>query len=627
MERFRRANISDIKEIEKVPLEERMPFFNTYDMLKHGAAIDPEAKAISFIRSGEEYADPVEITYREFLRKVTQSANLFHSLGVERDDVVSMVLPNFLEYHFIYWGAEAAGIVNPLNYMLEPSSLAQLCDSAKTRILVIPGEESGEVGADIWRKAMNARKNMRGLKAIVLIKGRGDKKNGVYSYDDIIDGFQGDTLDSRRIIDKDDISSMLYTGGTTGAPKLALRTHLNETSNPVILNMERGMPGTGETILGCTPLFHTLATVAAGSLAFSVGGHVTILTPIGFRDDSIVKNFYKIVELYRGVCTFLVPTMLLRLLDVPISGADLSSLRWINFGGATLSVAIVERFETKSGIRVTQGYGMTEATSLTSMDPLEGERRIGSMGLRLPYVQQKIFILDDSGNFVREAQSDEIGTVCLSGPTIMKRYMDTDQNSRAWVKGEWLNSGDLARKDPEGYFWFTGRSKELIRRSGHNIDPAVVEHSVHKLAGIHTAAAVAKPDPYAGETVCLYVQLKEDSDLSKEDIMAYLRENMGERAAVPKEVVIIDKMPLTPVGKIFKPSLKWDAIKRAYEIELSALEDDVQFYRVDVAEDNMVGTLATVILKPKSGREDEQLKTRVNELLASYSITYRIEIV
>lgn len=627
MQRFRRASFSDIQEIEKVPLEERMSYFNTYDMLKHGAAINPEAKAISFIRSGEEYANPVQITYREFIRKVTQTANLFHSLGLGRDDVVSIILPNFPEFHYVYWGGEAAGIVNPLNYMLEASSLAGLCNSAKTKILVVAGEESGDIGADIWRKAMTIRKDVPGLKAIVVIKGQGDEKNGIYAYEEIIDKFQGGTLDSQRLINRDDISSMLYTGGTTGLPKLALRTHFNETANPFILNMERGMLNANETILGLTPLFHALGPVCAGSLAFSVGAHAVILTPVGVRDASVIPNIYKIIELYRGVAAFMVPTILFMLLDTPINGADISSFRWANCGGSTLSESLIERFESKLGARLAQGYGMTEATSLTSSDPLEGEKRIGSMGLRLPYVQERIFILDDNNKFVREAQPNEIGNICLSGPTIMKRYMDPGHNSRAWPIEGWLNSGDLARQDPEGYFWFAGRSKELIRRSGHNIDPAVIEHPMYKLEGVQVAAAVAKPDPHAGEVVSLYVQLKEGCNLTKEDIMDYLKEHIGERAAIPKEVIIIDSMPLTTVGKVFKPALHWDAVKRVYEDELSVLKKEVEFYKVNVGEDKAVGTIATITVKPKVESESKQLEKRVKEVLAMYSVTHRVIIV
>ena len=120
---LRISNLGDIEEIEKVPMGERLPYFNTYDLLRYGMAINPDAIAISFISSGENYTEPLQVTYHELIHKVTQTANLFHDLGIGRDDVVSIVLPNFLEFHYVYWGGEAAGIVNTLNYMLGVRSI------------------------------------------------------------------------------------------------------------------------------------------------------------------------------------------------------------------------------------------------------------------------------------------------------------------------------------------------------------------------------------------------------------------------------------------------------------------------------------------------------------------------
>jgi fatty-acyl-CoA synthase len=420
---------------------------------------------------------------------------------------------------------------------------------------------------------------------------------------------------------------MLYTGGTTGTPKLAIRSHLNEVCVPFIANLYNKTLNRDETVLACTPLFHALAPFTSGTFAFSVGGHVVVLTPLGFKDSSVVRNIYKIIEYYRAVCLFLVPTMLLMLLDPPLEGTDISSFRWVNCGGSPLSQAIIRRWEAKTNVKIVQGYGLTEATSITSMDPMDGERRIGSIGLRMPYVQQEVFVLDERGGFLRHADPNEIGTICIKGPTVMKGYMDPGHNSRAWAKEGWLNTGDLGRRDSDGYFWLTGRSKEVIRRSGHNIDPAIIEDSIYRLEGVRVAAAVAKPDPYAGEVPCLYVQLKEGSHLTKEKIMDYMKEHIGERFATPKEIIIVDDMPLTGVGKIFKPALYWDAVKRTYEADLSVLEDRVEFYRVDVREDRVTGILATVTVKPVAGTAREHIEKRVKEVLAPYSVPYRVEVI
>jgi fatty-acyl-CoA synthase len=627
MQKLKVSNLSDIEAIEKIPIEERLPYFNSYDLLKYGTAINPDAKAISFIASGEDYLNPIEITYRRFLYRVTQTANLFHNLGIGYNDVITIIMPNCLEYYYMFWGGEAAGIVNPINYMLEASSMLNLCTSAKTKILVVPGEDTDAVGKDIWKKVMTIRKDLPELKAIIRVKGTSDEKNGIYGYEDIITKFQGDNLDSGRTINPQDTSSMLYTGGTTGTPKLAVRSHFNEACIPFIMNMIDGSLSPGESLLAITPLFHTLGQVGGGTLAFSAGGRAVVLTPYGFRDTAIVKNIYRIIEHYHAVDIFLVPTIVFAMLDIPVDGADISSFRRVSCGGAPMSKEIVERWESKTNAKIWQGYGLTEGTAMTSGDPANGERRIGSIGLRLPYMLHKIFLLDEKGNFIEEAKTGEIGTVCIKGPTVMKRYMDSDHNAKVWPKEGWLNTGDMGRQDADGYIWLTGRSKELIRRSGHNIDPAVIESPVYKLDGVLVAAAVAKPDPYAGEVACLYVQLKEGYNLTQETIMAYLQEHIGEKAAIPKEIVIIDNMPITTVGKIFKPALRWDAIRRVYETALSALKDQVQSCKVDVGEDKALGILANVIVKPNVETEVDYIEKRVKDILAPFSIPYRIQII
>jgi fatty-acyl-CoA synthase len=627
MQKFKIATLSDIEDIEKIPLEERLPYFNSYDLLKYGAAINPDAKAVSFIASGRNYLDPVEISYRDFLHRVTQTANLFYALGIDGDDVVTIIMPNFIDYYYMYWGGEAAGIVNPLNYMLEASSILDLCRSAKTKLLVVQGENADEVSADIWKKVMAIRKDIPSLKGIIRIGESSDEKNGIYGYEEMVAKFRGDSLDSRRTIGPSDTSSMLYTGGTTGTPKLAIRSHFNEVCIPFIMNLVDGSLSPGESLLGITPLFHTLGQVGAGTLAFCTGGRVVVLTPYGFRDTSVVKNIYKIIEHYRAVDIFLVPTIIFAMLDVPVEGADISSFRRVSCGGAPMSKEIVERWETKTNAKIWQGYGLTEGTAMTSGDPPDGERRIGSIGLRLPYFQHKIFLLDEKGRFIEQAKTDEIGTICMKGPNVMKGYMDVNHNEKAWAKVGWLNTGDMGRQDADGYIWLTGRSKEIIRRSGHNIDPAVIESPVYKLEGVHVAAAVPKPDPYAGEVACLYVQLKEGYSLTKETIMRYLQEHIGEKAAIPKEIVIVDNIPITTIGKVFKPALRLDAVKRAYETALSPIQDKVKSFKVDVREDKALGIVANVILKPNTGIEGENITSNVKDILSPFTIPYRIEIV
>ena len=623
VERPRIATLADILEVEKIPIEQRLNFFNTYDMLRHGAAIDPEAPAISFFLSGADYTRPMRLTYREFLANVTRTANLFHDLGVGPGDVVSYLLPNLPQTHYILWGGEAAGIVNPINPMLEPSTIREICQAAGTKVLVALGEFEG---SDIWEKVSIVRKDLPKLKAIIRVMGPGDEKEGIYGYDEAITGYKGDKLDSGRVIDPDDIASMYHTGGTTGTPKLAPHTHFNEAVMAFMVALATELK-TEETTLCGLPLFHVNGTTVTGSMPFSIGAHVVLLGVMGYRDPTVMQNFYKIVEHYRAVTFSSVPTVLSVLLDIPKGDADISSLRYAVCGAAPLSVELFKRFEAHSGMKIIEGYGLTEGTCVSSVNPYYGEQKVGSIGIRIPYHEMKVFISDDENRFVREAETDEIGSVCIKGPNVFKGYLDETHNRGIWPKEEWFNTGDLGRQDKDGYFWLTGRKKELIIRGGHNIDPAAIEEPLYRFDGVQLAAAVGRPDPHAGEVPVAYVQLQEGADLTPEQILDYLKREVGERAAVPKEVLILDRIPLTPVGKIFKPALRWEAIKQVYRKELQALGEMVDSVEVTVREDKVHGSLAIITVRPASGVSAGEIENKVDEILARYTVRFHLEIV
>ncbi|MBW1783397.1 MAG: acyl-CoA synthetase [Deltaproteobacteria bacterium] len=621
MEEVSIATVADIEAVEKAPIEQRLAYFNTYDMIKHGTAINPEAPAISFFYSGTDYANALQVTYRDFLTQITRTANLFHDLGVGTNDVITYLLPNLPQTHYVLWGGEAAGIVNPINPMLEPSTIRDICLAAGTRILVALGEYEG---SDIWEKVSIVRKDMPGLKAIIRVMGPTDEKEGIYGYDEIITGYQGDNLDSGRVIDPNDIASIYHTGGTTGTPKLAPHTHLNEAAMAFMVASATELK-TGETAMCGLPLFHVNGTTVTGSFPFSIGAHVVILGVMGYRDPTVMQNFYKIVEYYRAVTFSSVPTVLSVLLDIPKGDTDISSLRYLVCGAAPLSVELFKRFEAHSGMKIIEGYGLTEGTCVSSVNPYHGERKVGSIGIRLPYHEMKVFILDDENRFVREAETDEIGSVCIKGPNVFSGYLDEAHNRGIWPKKGWFNTGDLGRQDADGYFWLTGRKKELIIRGGHNIDPAAIEEPLYRLNGVQVAAAVGRPDPHSGEIPVAYVQLQEGAELTEKKILDHLKREMGERAAIPKEVFIINEIPLTPVGKIFKPALRWDAIRKVYRRELEALGSVADSVDVSVTEDKVHGSLAIITVKPASKVSAQEVKKRVDDILARYTVKYRLE--
>lgn len=619
MEELRIETLADIEEFEKVAIEDRLKFLNTYDLIRHGTSIDPDAPAISFFFSGENYEDPTRVTYRELLTRITQTANLFYDLGVGSRDVISYLLPNLPQTHYVLWGGEAAGIVNPINPMLEPSTIREICQAAGTKVLVALGQFEG---SDIWEKVLAIRQDLPDLKAIIRVMGPSDEKERIYGYDEVVTRYNGDKLDSGRLIDPQEIASMYHTGGTTGTPKLAPHTHFNEAAmafmTSAVVDLKKG-----ETIMCGLPLFHVNGTTVTGSSPFSIGAHVVVLGVLGYRDPSVMQNFYKIVEHYKAISFSAVPTVLSVLLDIPKGDADISSLRYLVCGAAPLSVELFRRFEAHSGMKIIEGYGLTEGTCVSSVNPFYGEQKVGSIGIRIPYHEMKVFILDDENQFVREAETDEIGSICIKGPNVFNGYLDKAHNRGIRPKDGWFNTGDLGRQDQDGYFWLTGRKKELIIRGGHNIDPAAIEEPLYRLEGVQVAAAVGRPDPHAGEIPVAYVQLQEGADLTEEQILDYLKQEVGERAAVPKQVFIIDQIPLTPVGKIFKPALRWEAIKGVYQKELHALGDMVDSVDVSVREDKVHGSLATITIKAAQGASAEKIKEKVDEILTRYTIRYQ----
>jgi len=215
-------------------------------------------------------------------------------------------------------------------------------------------------------------------------------------------------------------------------------------------------------------------------------------------------------------------------------------------------------------------------------------------------------IVDDDGKFVRRAETDEVGVVAISGPNVFAGYVNPIHNDGIWIDAEgrrWLNTGDLGRQDADGYFWLTGRKKELIIRGGHNIDPKSIEEAIQQHPAVALVAAVGRPDAYAGEVPVAYVALAEGETVSESELMDYAREVVPERPAMPKVIRIVDELPTTPVGKIFKPDLTKLEIESVVRDEANEL--GVELAEVEVVQDASRGLLARI----KTNGSDSDLRT------------------
>ncbi len=286
-----------------------------------------------------------------------------------------------------------------------------------------------------------------------------------------------------------------------------------------------------------------------------------------------------------------VPTIYAALLEVPSQGYDLSSLKYALCGAAPMPVELIRQFEQRSGVRLIEGYGLTEGTCGSCANPADGEMRPGSIGLRMPYCEVEIKIIDEDGQFLRNADNNEVGQLCIRGPSVFKGYLKAENNQGIWVDGDWFKTGDLGRQDADGYFWLTGRSKDLIIRGGHNIDPQVIEEAMHKHPAVAMAAAVGKPDERVGELPAVYIQLKPEHSVTAEQLLQHAQQSISERAAIPRDIWLIEHMPVTAVGKIFKPELRLDAMRRTL---LERLGDLAQSLLVEVRTDAQYGMHADI---------------------------------
>jgi fatty-acyl-CoA synthase len=576
---------------------------STYGLLQDAAERHGAAPALTFIRAATEVHATRTWSFRELFARVTKAANLFHAAGVGAGDVVAYALPNLPETHFALWGAEAAGVAMAINPALGAAAAADLLGAADARVLVA----MAPCGADDLLAGLAPHLAACPSLTHVFVVGDGFLPvlpgRSVLRFGTAMAGQRSDSLASGRRISRGDASSWFCTGGTTGAPKIARRTHGNEVGNAaMIARALGGHAGPGRNFFCGLPLFHVNAAMITALVPWLAGSHVVFGPENGYRDKALVAHFWEIVAAHRINVFSGVPTIFGTLLQQPTDGHDLRSLDFAVCGAAPMPVELFRRFEATTGIRILEAYGLTESACVASLNPIDGERRIGSIGQALPSQQMKTMILDEAGSFVRDAAVDEVGVVALAGPNIFLGYKSDAHNAGAWIeRGDgrrWFNTGDLAREDDAGYFWLTGRKKQLIIRGGHNIDPATIEEPLHRHPDVALAAAVGRPDAHAGEVPVAYVELRPGAEVAEAELLAFATEAIGERAAVPRAVRIVSQIPVTAVGKIFKPALVVreieDVVRAEADVAGAALAG------VDVRNDARRGMVAEVRLHEHS---------------------------
>jgi fatty-acyl-CoA synthase len=462
------------------------------------------------------------------------------------------MLPGCYEYHLLLWGGAAAGIVQPLNPMLTEEKLAALMNASGAKVLVAWGE------GDAWAKAQRVKALVPTLAHLLRVGGE-----GAGDFAALVAQQPGEGLASGRDIAPEDIAAYFHTGGTTGSPKLARHSHGAQVFTAWACVKMQGMTAADSSINGY-PLFHVAGVLPGALTSFAAGAEQIIPTHALFRNKEVIANYWKLVAKLRPTVLTGVPTILAALCEVPVDGADISSLRYCRTGAAVLSPELAARFERQFGLHVHESLGMTEMAGISTVTPPGLAAPAGCVGLRLPFTRMRIVALDDQGRATdREVPPGEPGMVQFQSPNVFSGFVDPADNAGVLTPDGWLATGDLGWVDEEERLRLSGRSKDLIIRGGHNIDPKVIEDALGAHPAVQLCAAVGAPDAYAGELPVAFVTLVPGAAATEAELLAFAATRVDEPPAKPKWVAILPAMPMTTVGKIFKPELRELAAQRA----------------------------------------------------------------
>ena len=565
-----------------------------YGMISRTVQKFPNHDAVSYqIFSGPK--DKAEtFSWKELFDKTTQAANMFRALGVSETDVVAYVLPNSNETLLSLLGGAVSGIVAPINPLLDVKQIAAILRETNAKVVVtlkaFPKTDVCQKTAEAVALAPNVHtvlevdllRYLTPPKSwiVPLIRPKSNVQHSakVIDFNQLLSQ-QNLTLDFEDI-QKDRVAAYFHTGGTTGMPKVAQHKY-----SGLVYNGWLGAKlifSEDDNIICPLPLFHVFASHVIIMGAISSGAHVVFPTPQGYRGEGVFDNFWKLVERWKITFIITVPTAVSQLMQRPVD-ADVSSIKTAFSGSAPMPTELFRRFEEATGVEVIEGYGLTEATCLVSCNPPLGSKRIGSVGYQFPYTDVKI-VKEENGK-LKECSVDEVGEVCISNPGVFdgSTYTDQDKNKDLYYKKKYLRTGDLGRVDNDQFLWITGRAKDLIIRGGHNIDPAIIEEALLGHDAVAFAGAIGQPDAYSGELPCTYVELVDGAEISEAELLEYANENIKEPGAKPKHLEVLEELPKTAVGKVFKPDLRKMAITRVYNEALLAKQTDA---KVTAVEDN-----------------------------------------
>lgn len=517
-------------------------------LLRRAATRHPDKAAVVYLPSADG-AEPILVTYSQLLAETEKLAAAIWSCDFQPDESVAVFLPLLPQAVSALIAAASVAVVFPVNLLLSSEALASQFRLARTRLVITMGAHPA---LDVRDRVGKAAQNAGGIKLVELPLAGTASPDSV-SWEEFLS--QGDGTDAVVEPDADRVAALIHTGGTTSEPKLAGLTQRNLAAGGLMAAAGFGYSFDDRIVSGL-PLFHVGGLVDVVLAAVAAEATVVFPTALGLRNPDVIRNFWRVLNQVEGTIIGGVPTMLSAISDVARNDLGAPTLRALVTGGSPLPADLAKRVEKVTGCPVYQLYGMTETAGIACNQAIDGVFRSPCAGKPVPLAE---ISLGQPGAPLEPGASGEL---FVRGPQVFAGYLTESGYCKDEQDG-WISSGDLAVVEESGDIRLTGRSKEIIIRSGHNIDPLVIEEVAMSHPAVAETAAIAMPDAYAGELPVLYVRYHKGEAVSDEELEAFIAGQINEPPARPKLILPLEEFPYTPVGKIARYRLRQLAAEKA----------------------------------------------------------------
>lgn len=502
-------------------------------------------KAIAIPEKIAYYFLDMPCTYAELDSKVSRFASSLENLGVKKGDHIAIILGNSPAFIISYYGAMRLGAtVIPINPIYTAEEIGYILKNGDVKVVV---------GLDLMVPlAEKSHLEVPDVQHFIIVES-GEKKfqekefqhlsvcGKLKSFSEMVSSgipnFEGPHLQD------DDVAVILYTSGTTGKPKGAMLTHRNLYSNAKDTGDYLKM-NEQDRMITALPMFHVFCLTVALNAPLISGATILIVPKFS------PKEIFRIAKVYSPTVFAGVPTMYNFLFQYQDGDpTDFQSLRLCISGGASMPVALLKNFERKFNVVISEGYGLSEASPVTCFNPLDRPRKPGSIGTNIMNVRNKV--VNELGE---EVPFGQVGELIVFGPNVMKGYYQMPEETAATIRDGWLYTGDLARRDVDGYFYIVDRKKDMILVGGYNVYPREVEEVLYNHPDIVEVAVVGIPDPNQGEAVKSFVVSK-NPDLTEQQLMDYCKDYLA-KYKIPSSIEFIKELPKNTTGKILRRALK-----------------------------------------------------------------------